>query len=240
MVNILRRNSEINYPEYSIYSTKYKMKLIGLIKFELTSLYGRLFMNKKPPIIDPNNNLLHLGCADKLLRGWVNADFFKGVKFWKYIKKPNWMLDLRFPLNCEDDYWDGVFTEHTLEHLSPQQVLNLLKEILRTLKSGCWLRISVPNLKKYIDYYCGKTYHEKFNQWSTGAEAIWSLTQNLGHFSVWDGNLLGRFLHEAGFADVKEVSFLEGTDKRIMKDNRDRSWESLYMEAKKTQRVLKE
>jgi len=233
MVNILRKNSGINYPKYSIYSTKYKMKLSGLIKFELKSLYGRLFMNKRPPIIDPNNNLLHLGCADNLLRGWVNADFFKGVKFWKHTKKPNWMLDLRFPLNCENNYWDGVFAEHVLEHLSPLEGLNLLKEILRTLKSDCWIRISVPDLKKYIDYYCGKKSHETFKRWPTGAEAIRSLTQNYGHFSVWDSNLLGRFLHEDGFANVKEVNFLEGTDKRIIKDSEDRRWESLYMEAQK-------
>lgn len=220
--------------DYSIYSAKYRVSSSGLIKFECISFYGRLFLNKKPPICDGKYEFLHLGCGNKFFDGWVNADFFKNIKFWKkYPKRPDWMLDLRFSLNCEDNYWDGVFTEHTLEHLSPQQGQNLLKEILRTLKPGCWARLSVPDLKKYIDYYCGKESHETFKRWPTGAEAIWSLTQNYGHFSVWDSALLSRFLYEAGFVNVKEVNFLEGTDKRIIKDSEDRSWESLYMEAQK-------
>lgn len=225
--------------DHSIYSVKYQNSLRGMIRFELISLYGRIFLNKKPRLTD-NLNLLHLGCSHNKFVGWVNADFYQGVKFWKkYPNKPDWTLDLRYPLNCDSDYWDGIFTEHTLEHLLPLHVLNLLKEILRTLKPGCWLRVSVPDLGKYVDYYSGKKSHENFKRWPTGAEAIRSLTQNWGHLSVWDSELLGNFLHEAGFVNTRKVNFSEGTDKRIIKDNEKRRWESLYMEAQKPQKNLR-
>ncbi len=224
--------------EHSIHSVKYQNNLREMIRFELISLYGRVFLNKKPRPTD-NLNLLHLGCGNSKFAGWVNADFYQGLKFWKrHPNKPEWLLDLRYPLNCDSDYWDGVFTEHVLEHLLPLHALHLLKEILRTLKPGHWLRVSAPDLEKYIDYYCGKESHENFKRWPIGAEAVRSLTQNWGHLSVWDSELLGNLLREARFTGVKKVDFLQGTDKKIIKDNEKRRWESLYMEAQKPHKDL--
>jgi len=222
-----------NDNDYSIYSTKYQLSLKGLLKFELISLYGRLVLNKKPAF--NGNKLLNLGCGSiRFNKGWVNADFYSGIKFWKKHKnRPDWMLDLRYPLNCDDNVWDGVFSEHTLEHLYPNQAMSLLKELYRTMKEGAWLRITVPDLKKYVDYYCNKQVNETFKKWPTGCEAIRSLTQNWIHLSVWDNKLLSRFLKEAGFMNIQEVKFRKGTEPKLFKDNEERSWESLYMEAQK-------
>jgi predicted SAM-dependent methyltransferase len=225
--------SSSNNNDHSIYSTKYQLSLKGLLKFEFISLYGRLVLNKKPTLIN-GNNLLNLGCGLNKFTGWVNADFYSGIKFWKRHKnRPDWILDLRYPLNCDDNVWDGVFSEHTLEHLYPNQALSLLKELYRTMKEGAWLRISVPDLSKFVDYYCGKQANETFKRWSTGCEAIRSLTQNWIHLSVWDSKLLSRFLREAAFMNVQEVRFREGSDSKLFKDNEGRRWESLYMEAQK-------
>ena len=222
-----------NNNDHSIYSTKYQLSLKGLLKFEFISLYGRLVLNKKPTF--NGNNLLNLGCgSNRFDKGWVNADFYSGIKFWKKHKnRPDWMLDLRYPLNCDDNAWDGVFSEHTLEHLYPNQALSLLKELYRTMREGAWLRISVPDLAKCVDYYCGKQANETFKRWPTGCEAIRSLTQNWIHLSVWDSKLLSRFLQEAGFMNIQEVGFREGTDSKLFKDNEGRRWESFYMEAQK-------
>lgn len=136
--------------DHSIYSTKYQISLKKMLDFEIRSLYGRNLHSKKP-ILSKDNlnlllNLLHLGCGSNKFENWVNADFFQDLKFWKQDKnRPDWMLDLRFPLNCDDCVWDGVFTEHRLERLYPVQVLNLLKELNRTMKPGAWLRITVPD-----------------------------------------------------------------------------------------------
>ena len=217
------------------YNTKYQENLIGSFKFELKSLYGRVFLVKKPRIKDKEKNYLQLGCGLSKLNGWVNADFFvANFKFWKKLdNKPDWMLDLRFPLNCDNDIWDGVFTEHTLEHLYPNQTLALLKELNRTMKKNAWLRVTVPDVEKYVRYYQEKEGHQEFYRWQTGCEAIHSLTQNYGHKSVWDSELLGHFLQEAGFINIKKVSFKEGTDKALLQDREERKWETLYIECQK-------
>ncbi|MEB3193116.1 MAG: methyltransferase domain-containing protein [Snowella sp.] len=238
---IVQSPSASPYKDIIAYSQSHKVTALGLLIFELKSWIGRsFFLRKRKPQIDPQQiNLLHLGSGwENLLKDWTNADFFMGFQFWKRsTNELDWMLDLRYPLNCTDNVWDGIFTEHTLEHLYPDQALNLLKELYRTLKPGSWLRITVPDLQKYVDYYEGRRVGDYFYQYQTGCEAIHTLTQNHQHLSVWNSELLGRFLKEAGFTHVKEVSFKKGTDLRLCQDREARREETLYMEAQKPNTV---
>jgi len=228
---MMNNNSCINNEDWSLYSKKYQIKIKGLIKFELKSFIGRLFFSRKPPSSNKPIKLLNLGCGSRYINGWINADFFV-IKFWK-APKSLWMLDLRYPLKCNSNYWDGVFIEHTIEHLYPIEAKNLLKEVFRTLKKGHWLRISVPDLEKYINYYLGKPSNEEFHKWATGAEAIRSLTQNWNHHSLYDSQLLKSILRQIGFINVRKVEFRKGTDKKLLMDSEDRKLESLYIEAQK-------
>jgi predicted SAM-dependent methyltransferase len=201
--------------------------------FELKSYIGRKLLNRKPPIDGLSEHLLHLGSADKKFKGWINADFFCGFKPWKKFTRPDWMLDVRYPLNCDDEVWDGIFSEHLIEHLYPAEVMRLLKELFRTMKYGAWLRITAPDLQKYVDFYGGKNVGKQFSQFATGCEAIQSLTHNYGHRSTWDAVQLKLFLDQAGFKHISKLNFLEGTDERLLKDLNDRKWESFYMEGQK-------
>ena len=190
---------------YSILSNKYQLRLTDVFKFELKSLYGRAFLSKYPKLYK-QTNLLNLGCGFNIRQDWVNADFYRNVKFWKkYEERLQWRLDLRYPLKCHDNVWDGIFCEHAMEHLYPNQVLNLLKEFHRTIKKNSWLRIVVPDLQKYVDYYNGNLPHETFKRWGNGCEAIRSITQNYFHNSVWDFKLMEKFLLDAGFGEIKKV-----------------------------------
>lgn len=215
-------------------STEYQVRLKDLIRYEFTSFIGRLFYNK-PPQKNTIKNLLNLGCGPIRFDSWVNADLYSGIKPWKkYPHRPDWMIDLRYPLNCDSNFWDGIFAEHVLEHLYPDQVKNLLTELHRTMKPGAWIRITVPDLKKYVDYYNGNNVNKEFtDRWQTGCEAIRALTQNWLHFSLWDTELMCLFLEDAGFVNVKEVSFMKGTEPILLKDHPERQWETLYIEAKK-------
>lgn len=218
----------------SMYKNYLELNIIELLKFEFISLYGRVILRPKPKLKANELNLLHLGCGQNIFEDWVNADFFSNIiKFWKSSVNADWMLDLRYPLNCDDNVWDGVFSEHTLEHLYPNQALQLLNELYRTMKPGAWLRLTVPDLKKYVKYYCGEKVHEKFHNWQTGCEAIRTLTQDHIHLSVWDSELLTMYLEKVGFINVKEVVYMQGTDQLLLKDEPRRAWESLYMEAQK-------
>lgn len=215
----------------SIFSKEYELSLVSYLNFEVKSFLGRVLKSRKPWKTRQEMRLLNLGCGVNKIPGFVNADFFvfRGPK----NIRPDWMVDLRYPLPCPDNYWDGVFSEHTIEHLYPRYVIKLLKEILRTLKSGGWLRISVPDLKKYVNYYCGKEAHRNFERWETGAEALRSVSQNYHHRGLWDATLLSKCMTQCGFLQVSQVSFKKGSDIRLLVDSEEREWESLYMEGRK-------
>jgi len=223
------------HPDYSILTTRYQATWQGLLKFEIISQFGRIFLGNRAPKM-PDQNLLHLGCGTTYLPGWVNADFFR-LAFWKK-PQPEWQLDLRFPLKCSDEHWDGVFTEHTFEHLTPAAILALFKELYRTMKKGAYLRICVPGLDQSITPFLNPAddsdnAKEMRLIYGNLATAIWSLTQNWGHYSVWNGAHMTDFLLNAGFSEAKEVAFGIGTDAAIIKDNSNRKNGSLYMEARK-------
>lgn len=222
---------------YDIYDNKYQATWKGLLLFELISLYGRKLLYSKPNLNKEGISLLNLGCGQSYFENWINADFFKGLRFWKKNNRPDWMLDLRYPLQCDDNIWDGVFTEHTLEHLYPNQVMQLLKELYRTIKPGAWLRITVPDLKQYVRYYNGEVVNEEFSKFNTGCEAIRSLTQDYGHISLWDFELLDKFLKEVGFINIKECQFMQGSDSLLLKDTQERNWSTLYIEAQKPEDI---
>jgi hypothetical protein len=120
-----------------------------------------------------------------------------------------------------------------LEHLSYRQVIQVLREALRTLQPGKWMRIIVPDLRRYIEFYNGTSGDAEFKQFEFGAEAISALTQYWEHISVWDGRLMGAVLAEIGFTNISVVSFGEGSDPRLIMDSPGRQWESLYVEAQK-------
>jgi len=222
-----------DYEDFQIYSSKYLDTLWGVLMFEIGSCIGRIFQNKRPPKQE-KIQLLNLGCGLSIYKGWVNSDFYNNLMFWNQRKFENiWMQDFRYALNCPDDYWDGVFAEHTLEHMYPNQAIFLLKEIKRTLKVNGWLRISVPDLDKYVKFYVNKENKDFKKYWRIGASAIWSLTQNWGHRSVWDYELLEHNLKDIGFREIRKVGYRKGTFKAIIKDNINRKWESLYVEAQK-------
>lgn len=134
-------------------------------------------------------------------------------------------------LNCPSNIADGVYSGHTLEHLYPNHAYKLLSELYRILKPGCWLRINVPDLKKVVDFYNGKI---NMPEYKYKAEAIGNLTQNWGHHSVWDAELLTKALELNGFVNVKEVEFGKtGKDIRLIKEEEIRRAETLVIEAQK-------
>ena len=192
-------------------------------KYEMAGLLGRAFYNRKPP---RKSHLLHLGCGNIYLDNFVNADYYylRWLPFVKQTGKYDWLQDFRYKLNCPDNYWDGVFTEHTLEHLHYVDCLKLFKELHRTMKKGAWLRICVPGLDEVLSQNL---------QNIPRAEQIYHLTQNYGHVSVWDSELMFRVLQDAGFETMHKVAYLQGTDKRLIHDSEVRSAESLYIEVQK-------
>jgi len=196
------------------------------------TLGDALFRRGPPDVGEPA--LLNLGCGPHIFQGWVNADdyaFKRGLR--EAAFRPNWRLDITRPWCCRADHWDGVFTEHVLEHVSYSQAVFVLKECLRTLKPGARLRISVPDLRAYVDFYEGREARPEFALFPHPAVGVSFLTQMHSHRSAWDTDLMTCVLTELGFQDAGPVAFGVGADPRLIRDDPDKVHESLYVEARK-------
>jgi len=200
------------------------------LAFELRSLIGRVLFARPPPDTG-SPSLLNLGCGARMLPGWVNADFFY-LRWWR-APPSYWAVDLRYPLPCGPDRFDGAFCEHAIEHLRPAEVRALLGEALRVLRPGGWLRVTFPDLARYVRAYAGHPPHEDFGRFVPRALALRSVTQGWGHRSAWDGELVVAALEEIGFESAREVGFREGADARLLVDAPERAWETACVEARK-------
>lgn len=214
----------------------YKVSVWGTVLFETKSVLGRLLFPSQPRLLE-GKNFLNLGCGAYPVPGYVNADFFS-FRFWrKNYPVLQWQLDMRYPLKSKSAVFDGIFSEHVLEHIYPDDARRLLSELFRILKPGGVIRITVPDLAKYVRYYTGHLHEDEGLEFSkrfnTGCAAIRSLTQDFFHVALWDFSELRDALSKAGFRDVKERQFREGALPELLLDRPERKWETLYVEARK-------
>jgi predicted SAM-dependent methyltransferase len=209
----------------------------GPIAFETRSFLGRVFARRLRVNAD-QRNYMNLGSADDRIPGYVAVDFFS----------PNvgYGADLRYPLLIDDAVFDGIFTEHTLEHLNYTEVARILAECRRILKPGGIIRIVVPDLSIFVEHYVSNN-ESWFRDWErevlqprgrsmiSRMEALSFVTQEYGHRSAWDFETMEKFLARAGFSEIHKRAFHEGSDPLLLqdKDTRDRTILSLYVEARR-------
>lgn len=189
--------------------------------FEIKSLNGRWFFRNRAPL----GRYLHVGCGQNVLPDFTNLDFYS-----HRARDHVFGHDLRYPLPFTDGRFAGAFSEHTLEHLSPGDAFNLLKEIHRVLRPGAIFRCAVPDLGLYVQFYNGERV-PGFEMFRSGAEAIAYLTQEHGHLSVWDEVQLACKLTDAGFTRAARRRFRTGANPDLLQDQTAREFETLYMEA---------
>lgn len=209
----------------------------GPIAFETRSFLGRLFARRLN--VNPDQgNYMNLGSADDRIAGYVAVDFFQ----------PNvgYGADLRYPLLIDDAVFNGIFTEHTLEHLNYSEVAKILAECQRVLKPGGLIRVIVPDLSIFVENYVSNNV-SWFRDWErevlkprgrsmiSRMEALSFVTQENGHRSAWDFETMEKFLMRAGFTEIQKRAYHEGRDARLLqdKDDLDRTMLSLYVEARK-------
>lgn len=208
-------------------SSAAKASLPRLGYFEVRATVGRWLSPRRR---QPQHPLLQIGSGTNVLDGFDNIDFYLA----RHGTKRHVGHDLRRPLPYADESFAGVYSEHTLEHLYPDEALALLSEVHRVLKPGGVFRCSVPDLRKYVDFYEGRPVDGCFGaMFGSGCEAFWNLTQNHHHRSVWDAAMLQQQLQRRGFTDVREQPYRTGADPRLLVDLEERHWESVYVEGVK-------
>lgn len=222
-----------DYSEFSFEKSPCKKKLLNVLKFELTSFLGRLLSKRR---VIPKGNLLHIGCGAHILVGYENIDFYSFNPFVNsYVG-----VDLRYPLPYESNIFDGAFSQHTIEHLYPDQAINLFSEVYRVLKPGAIFRCTVPDLEASIKFYGlsemerVKLFPEQSLLFKNGCEYIWDLCQNWDHLSTWDFEMISLQLKSSGFAEVSRCDFNQGGDIRLLHDSENRRAGTMFVEAKKS------
>jgi predicted SAM-dependent methyltransferase len=207
------------------------------IAFEAKSFVGRLFARRLR--LDPTRrNYMNLGSGNDRLDGYVAVDFFSSSAAYG--------ADFRYPFLIDDGTFDGIFSEHTLEHLSYAEVAKVLAECRRMLKPGGTIRVIVPDLSIFVEHYVAND-ETWFRDWESEVlkprgrsmiskmEALSFVTQEYGHRSAWDFATMERFLASAGFTEIRRCAYRESSDPHLIqdKDARDRTMVSLYAEARK-------
>lgn len=109
--------------------------------------------------------LINLGCGNTFHSDWVNLDLIVGVD--EIIP-----YDIRQKLPYPDQFFDGCYSSHVLEHLKPSEADKFLGECWRILKPGGVIRIVVPDLEEIVRIYLSlleelklgnKTLEENYN-----------------------------------------------------------------------------
>jgi SAM-dependent methyltransferase len=85
---------------------------------------------------------LNLGCGDKHLPGYVNVD----VAASRAGVRPDVQCDLRELKSFATDSADEVLAVHVVEHFWRWEIVDVLREWLRTLKPGGQMIVECPNL----------------------------------------------------------------------------------------------
>jgi len=89
---------------------------------------------------------LNFGCGHRFADGWVNIDFHSEHP---EVRRVN--LLQRWPFS--DEYFDAVYSSHTLEHFTLATAERLLKECSRVMKPGAVIRTVVPDLEQTCREY---------------------------------------------------------------------------------------
>ena len=210
-------------------------------KFEIISKLGRI-LSRDLKLNNTNTNFINLGCGNSYVNNFINVDFFGN-------KMIDYGMDLRFPFKIESNSIDGIFSEHTFEHLSHQEVNNALGECYRILKPEAKIRIIVPDLSILIERYCSND-DEWFQKWHdlvledpsrhymkkyfTKMFAINFTASYYHHKSCWDFESLKKVLTSNGFVNIEKCNYNLGTPELLIdNDSEDRKLVSIYIEGKK-------
>lgn len=195
---------------------------------------------------------LHIGCFDCPIDGWLNTDITPHIWISRVPLLPSLLyrvgkmskerfqqhqqgvfrnvqyLNLFKPLPYADDTFQYVFSSHVFEHLPRASLTRLLYELLRVLKPGGTMRVSVPDLTVMVGNY-------QIDEPDAFVKAVFEIdhvnTKNRHHW-MYAEKSMREALVSAGFVNVTRCQYRQGKcpDLQLL-DNRPEH--SLFMEADK-------
>jgi predicted SAM-dependent methyltransferase len=158
-------------------------------------------------------------------------------------------LDVQKPLPFADQSFSWAYAEHLIEHLTLENGIRWLSEIQRILLPGGLLRLTTPDLRRYMAGYLNND--EFFSRHrecliklgappeelpKRNAFMVNQIFQFFGHRWIYDSEELRYALRCAGFHDnyIVERTYRQGAIPTVAKlDHFIRSDESIYIEAQR-------
>jgi predicted SAM-dependent methyltransferase len=174
---------------------------------------------------------LNLGSGPRGLAAsnWINVDAFPDTNV-------HHLMDFgrRFPF--EDGSFDGIFSEHVLEHFTWEDGEHVLRECRRILAPGGFLRVIVPDASRIMRAYVDDPQSLISHRASSTCLPIEAVNlyayQRYEHQCLYDWYLMERTLAAAGFSEIAQRSFRNSANPVLAIDDAKYEWESLYVEAR--------
>lgn len=189
--------------------------LSGWISLKLTTLMQEIGYNKrKIHDLAGRKIILNIGCLNITDNNYINGDLFPPVETLKQILnlisgKTKIEQDLFINITAYDknlaEFADGIILSHVLEHIKPMLAITALKNCYAYLKPGGCIRLSVPCLAAYEQQKLPDCQNFENRMLAKN-----KLIYDYGHKFMYDAEILTLVMEEAGFNEIKEVTFKEG------------------------------
>lgn len=155
------------------------------------------------PVKLRNYDRVHLGSGPRQIPGWANLDI---------AGTGNLIWDLRKPLPLGRNTIRFVYTEHFIEHITREDAKKLLIHCRSAMAPDAVIRVSTPDLRELaLRYVNGDLINVPHGGWypKTLCQMVNEGMRMWGHTYVYDEEELCNLLTEAGFIDIKKVSWGE-------------------------------
>ena len=204
---------------------------------------------------------INCGCGKALVAGCLNVDQLSFSDRQGMSSEPGKMLrihygqqvlyylqhDLTQPFPFASQSFSWGYSEHFIEHVTLKEAIGWLQEMRRLIVPGGLLRVTTPDLRKYVDGYADPEQrffdlHRKEMEkvdagkpWVTGRRAwmVNQIFQYYGHQWIYDFDEVVHAASAAGFDPdrIVQKEYRSGMLKDVfMLDSDTRSDESLYVE----------
>jgi predicted SAM-dependent methyltransferase len=165
---------------------------------------------------------VQFGCGGRLPKGVLNTDLvgFTDVRLestapgrvYRVNDAPFIHHDVTHPLPAEDGAFEWAYSEHLIEHISQAHAIVWLKDVHRLLKPGGLLRLTTPDLERYVSAYAARDeaffadHSRRLRQFGLPTMPtrrtfmVNQIFQFWGHRWIYDFDELVHVLVQAGFA----------------------------------------
>lgn len=202
---------------------------LGVIRQELYSLACcitglikvKLFFSKT------RHNMLEIGAGISRKQDIITSDL---------DLKSDYPFDLRSGLPFPDESIDFIYAEHVLEHFNYRELLVLLGECKRVMKSGAVLKVSVPNARIYLDAYAKPQNFDHRVYCTHDVGLNYELKINYANYMFYmDGHHRHMFDEESLLSILESVEFgrVCTRDFDMNLDRKARQYESIYAQCVK-------